>query len=1431
MTSVTKRFTGKMNLDDSDFRLNDFDYVNATNITYDSTGEGQDSVIAPIRGNRLVNYTLPIGVNKVIGHRNDLVRNRIYYFVWNSEGRHSILFYDNITGIVFHLLESKTDCFNDEDILLFNPSYKINHIDIIYREEGDLIYFTDGQDGNIFCIDIAFINSFISTSIKREYIQMAKQTSAIPPFCFFEDDSTVTVNNLRKNLFKIKVRYVYNDLTKSVTSSQGFLALPVNQNLKTDPPSRNAKISIAVLTGEKNVTKVEILAAYNIGNIFSDYFLIETVDKAVLGLADNDVYVYPFYNNQAYNFIDVAESVQGFDYVPQSAFTQANANGNTIEYANIVEGYDNTIIGDNGAGSDPSSFITNSSYITIQSSNEFGRIMCYQGGNSGYIDDINNGNITIVFLGTFISSYYFKITTSDGNVDATALTDLSASAFRALFQTSALAAGYTIVSSSGYNNQVLVIRKSISSIPVKLFNFIGLPSNDTLTAATYVGDTPAYNWWSRYQFGVVYFDQKDRTNGVVNPIASSIQTNGYGAVKEFVSNTYIETLPLVQGTIWNKPPSWAYYYQVVRTKNLAKGYFIQWISDITLKEIGASVVDNSYAYIGINPLNAFIAENPSSSFLGYSFVVRDRIRFIKDFQSVPILVNHGTIFGTNQILITMTLDEANGLHLTVGDTITISGTTSNNLTFTIDTLGYSGGFYVIRNATNIFTSETVSSFSFLDISGLKYANKDFEILDLMTNPTINGIDYVGQYVKIFLPDTSTGFNFGSPAFYSYFFEIYRPAVPTQGNLNLFYEFGERYMVANPTTTLSLHQGKQQSQTINGGGVVQTPALINMFDGDDYGRYRNINTQPKIKWVLPAPETYNFKFISFGDPDNVNNIIPTLNYTSSYLPVGYIPKNSVYQKNVTTFVATTNTIIDIIDTTISRIFTIYASGLITYNGNYSNGSFSINIFAVLPIPSNTSTGVNIFRRVFSTTPVYDNQKENFSISVTLTVPIGYNRIIIQSGATIAYPDMPITLNTLALIITDNNTSLKQFCIDPNYSDYFQSAVNSNGRAWIHDINAKRQNFPTTIRFSEQYQQNTNINKTNRFYEPNLDDYDRSNGSIQKLFIEGRYLYVFHQFDIGLVPVLQQVVTDNASNPLQANSDKLLNKIQYPYKGKVGIGNVPESFAYHEFAKYGVDNNKGVVWRLSQNGVIEISSLYECDAFFTKTLDAYATTLNNGNGATGQPYLGNPTIYGGFDIFINKYIVALEEINRYDNTGALIFHQDPYTLHFAEVRDQKEGFECFTNYYPEGIENLGTLLVTFKNGQIWLHDSNTFCNFYGNQFKASITQVFKGSEIGKKQWVALSQVGSEVWSCPLIYTQTESYKGQRQESNLISQDFLSLEGSFEAAFLRDINSIGGILSGDVLKGIFIVVKFELQDSTSYQYINEATAKFIDSPLTTR
>jgi len=405
------------------------------------------------------------------------------------------------------------------------------------------------------------------------------------------------------------------------------------------------------------------------------------------------------------------------------------------------------------------------------------------------------------------------------------------------------------------------------------------------------------------------------------------------------------------------------------------------------------------------------------------------------------------------------------------------------------------------------------------------------------------------------------------------------------------------------------------------------------------------------------------------------------------------------------------------------------------------------------------------------------------------------------------------------------------MDANYSDFFDSAVNDNGRPHAIEVNARNQFNPVMVRFAEAYQSGTNVNGVNRFYFENFDEYDRRFGSIKKLFIDKRYMDVYQEFDVGVVPVLTQVVRDTAGNPLEANSEILLNKIMYPYNRQFGIGDVPESFAYGKSGKYFVDSNKGVVCRVAQNGITPISVIYECNAFFVSRLAAYQNNLNNGYPQSGHPYLGNPTVSGVFDSYTNKYIIAMEEINRYDVDGNLIFHQDPNTISFLETRGSSEGFESPYSYYPEGMVSLNNLLVSFKNGEFWKHNSSIYCNFYDVQFSAYIDVVFNDIILEKKTWQSLTQISNTIWECPVMYTNVNTYTGQRQETVLIPQRFKKLEENPSAAIMRDIHSRGGLINGDYMKGNFMVIRFQKANANVLVILSAASVMFKDSPLTNR
>jgi hypothetical protein len=99
------------------------------------------------------------------------------------------------------------------------------------------------------------------------------------------------------------------------------------------------------------------------------------------------------------------------------------------------------------------------------------------------------------------------------------------------------------------------------------------------------------------------------------------------------------------------------------------------------------------------------------------------------------------------------------------------------------------------------------------------------------------------------------------------------------------------------------------------------------------------------------------------------------------------------------------------------------------------------------------------------------------------------------------------------------------------------------------------------------------------------------------------------------------------------------------------------------------------------------------------------------------------------------------------------------------------------------------------------------------------------------MAMSQVANVPWNSPLIYTETETYPGQRQESKLVDQNFSLLEGMQHASFLRDIKSQKGWINGDYLKGSFLVAQLQPTDGSKLNFLSDIYIKFNDSPLTAK
>jgi len=497
---------------------------------------------------------------------------------------------------------------------------------------------------------------------------------------------------------------------------------------------------------------------------------------------------------------------------------------------------------------------------------------------------------------------------------------------------------------------------------------------------------------------------------------------------------------------------------------------------------------------------------------------------------------------------------------------------------------------------------------------------------------------------------------------------------------------------------------------------------------------------------------------------------------------------------------------------------------------------------------------------------------------------------------------------------------QYFQDANYSDYFVSAVNSNGRAWVVDSLAAEEYNSVMIRWGGKYQDGTTINELPIFRPNDLDMADRSKGDIQRFKSRDRILRVFQDRGTGQYGVYMRFIQNNQGQSELVTTNEIIttNNIQY-YQGVYGVSGYPTNLVSTQNADYFVDVVTGRAIRLGGNGLTDLGLAYKGQFFLSQLVLPYNKSITRAGGFTskimglfnyfdnqynvllqgsisqliiqsqspfelsatyelylnGEPKTGDvisieltdslsttqtysytvlagdtvddiitglvADINGGIDFVatsisgspyshlevVSAYpLITVEGITAitYNTTGDVT----PYNFSFNETRN---GFCSFYDFHPEWATGANDMVYTWKNGEIWKHDDPTYCNFYGDQYNASVTVVFNNNLLGKKSWHSINEIASGIWAVPSMYTNTKSYGSTNQLSNLVDAEFTILEGNPSSAIKRDSNSQGGKINGDFMKGNYLVAKFEKQNASNYITLSEVSVRTTDSPLTAK
>jgi hypothetical protein len=501
----------------------------------------------------------------------------------------------------------------------------------------------------------------------------------------------------------------------------------------------------------------------------------------------------------------------------------------------------------------------------------------------------------------------------------------------------------------------------------------------------------------------------------------------------------------------------------------------------------------------------------------------------------------------------------------------------------------------------------------------------------------------------------------------------------------------------------------------------------------------------------------------------------------------------------------------------------------------------------------------------------------------------------------------------------SASITNYIMDANQNDYFPSAVNSNGRAWVIDENAREEYNSVLVRWGGKYQSGTNINNLSIFRPNDFDEVDRSKGGIQRFKSRDRILRVFQDRGTGQYGVYMRFISNNQGQQELVTTNEIIttNNIQY-YQGVYGVSGYPTNLVSTQNADYFVDVVTGRAIRLGGNGLTDLGLAYKGQFYLSQLVLPYNKDIVRSGGfkskvmgffdyfdnqynvllqgsvsdfvinsqSSGQvgtyelSLAGNPKtgdvitlqltdslsttqtysytavlgdtvidmlnglladINGGVD-FVSTFISAspysnIEVVSAYplitiEGIASITYNTsgdiNPYNFSFNETRN---GFCSFYDFNPEWATGANDMVYTWENGLLWKHDSNTYCNFYGDQYSAYLTAVFNNNLLLKKSWHSINEIASGTWSVPLMYTNTKSYGNQRQESSLVDAEFTVLEGNPSSAIKRDANSQGGKINGDFMKGNYLVAKFEKQNASNYITLSEVSVRTTDSPLTAK
>ena len=333
------------------------------------------------------------------------------------------------------------------------------------------------------------------------------------------------------------------------------------------------------------------------------------------------------------------------------------------------------------------------------------------------------------------------------------------------------------------------------------------------------------------------------------------------------------------------------------------------------------------------------------------------------------------------------------------------------------------------------------------------------------------------------------------------------------------------------------------------------------------------------------------------------------------------------------------------------------------------------------------------------------------------------------------------NCIATVGGSNN---KIYLESINIQDKFNSTSIVKGiRVNTPETNYAQETRKQGLIFSGLYNSRTGINELNRFsladgitkeLEPNY-------GSIQKLYALDTNLLSFNEDKIFKI-LADKDALFNADEGVNVTATNLVLGQAMSFQGEYGISTHPESLVVFGNNIYFTDAKRGAVMQLTPaNGQLFPISSRGMSNFYRDRLGA----LN-----------ANAKLIGAYDGYKKQYVLSMQGYNQ----NALSIGSETIPNETSEITLgyslRSEGWTSRYSFIPETGVSLNNRFYTFKNGKVYLHNSDTADrnNFYGTQYNSEVQVIFNDNATFISDWLSLNYEGSEGWEAVEIVGDQDS-----------------------------------------------------------------------------